>query len=57
MDSSLSVLDAQRTDNAAQQGLIALRQAELGNLVTLYKVLGGGSSVAKPAPLTPPGKP
>jgi len=43
MDSSLSVLDAQRTSNAAQQGLIALRQAELGNLVTLYKVLGGGA--------------
>jgi multidrug efflux system outer membrane protein len=46
MDSSLSVLDAQRTDNAAQQGLITLRQTELGNLVTLYKVLGGGTRVA-----------
>jgi multidrug efflux system outer membrane protein len=46
MDSSLSVLDAQRTDNAAQQNLIALHQAELGNLVTLYKVLGGGTRVA-----------
>jgi outer membrane protein, multidrug efflux system len=44
MDSSLSVLDAQRTSNAAQHGLIALRQAELGNLVTLYKVLGGGAN-------------
>jgi multidrug efflux system outer membrane protein len=43
MDSSLSVLDAQRTFNAAQQALIAVRQAELGNLVTLYKVLGGGA--------------
>jgi len=42
MDGSLSVLDAQRTANAAQQGLIALRQAEAGNLVTLYKALGGG---------------
>lgn len=42
MDSSLSVLDAQRTSNAAQQGLIALRQVEAGNLVTLYKALGGG---------------
>jgi multidrug efflux system outer membrane protein len=46
MDSSLSVLDAQRTDLAAQQGLISLRQTELGNLVTLYKVLGGGTRVA-----------
>lgn len=42
-DSSLGVLDAQRSDLSARQGLIALRQAELGNLVTLYKVLGGGS--------------
>jgi multidrug efflux system outer membrane protein len=42
MDSSLSVLDAQRTSNAAQQGLIALRQVEASNLVTLYKALGGG---------------
>jgi multidrug efflux system outer membrane protein len=57
MDSSLSVLDAQRTDNAAQQGLIALRQAELGNLVSLYKVLGGGSGAAEPAPKAPSGKP
>ena len=42
MDSSLSVLDAQRTSLAAQQGLIALRQTEAGNLVSLYKALGGG---------------
>ena len=42
MDSSLSVLDAQRTANAAQQGLIAVRQAEASSLVTLYKALGGG---------------
>ena len=48
MDGSLSVLDAQRTSNAAQQGLIAVRQAELGNLVTLYKVLGGGAKPSNP---------
>ena len=48
MDSSLSVLDAQRSFNSAQQGLIALRQAELGNLVTLYKALGGSTRVANP---------
>jgi multidrug efflux system outer membrane protein len=57
MDSSLSVLDAQRTDNSAQQGLIALRQAKLGNLVTLYKVLGGGARVAGPSSGTPNGTP
>ena len=44
VDGSLSVLDAQRTSNAARQGLIAVRQAELANLVTLYKVLGGGAN-------------
>ena len=47
LDSSLGVLDAQRSDNAAHQGLIALRRAELGNLVALYKVLGGGGDLGK----------
>jgi len=42
IDSYLGVLDAQRSLYAAQQGLIALRQAREGNLITLYKVLGGG---------------
>jgi multidrug efflux system outer membrane protein len=42
IDSYLSVLDAQRSLYAAQQGLIAIRLARLTNLVTLYKVLGGG---------------
>jgi multidrug efflux system outer membrane protein len=42
MDSYLGVLDAQRSLNAAKQGLIALRLARLSSLVTLYKVLGGG---------------
>jgi multidrug efflux system outer membrane protein len=42
MDSYLGVLDAQRSLNAAQQGLIVLRLIRLSNLVTLYKVLGGG---------------
>jgi len=42
LDSYLSVLDAQRSLNAARQGLIALRLARLSNRVTLYKVLGGG---------------
>ncbi|MGB9713007.1 efflux transporter outer membrane subunit [Dissulfurimicrobium hydrothermale] len=42
IDSYLNVLDAQRSLYAAQQGLIAIRLARLTNLVTLYKVLGGG---------------
>ncbi|HJW73916.1 MAG TPA: efflux transporter outer membrane subunit [Geothrix sp.] len=42
IDGYLSVLDAQRSLYAAQQGLIALRQARYGNQITLYKVLGGG---------------
>jgi len=41
-DGYLGVLDAQRSLYGAQQGLIALRRARAGNLVTLYKVLGGG---------------
>jgi multidrug efflux system outer membrane protein len=44
IDSYLSVLDAQRTLYGAQQGLITIRLSRLTNLVTLYKVLGGGVS-------------
>ena len=40
IDSYLSVLDAQRSLYAAQQGLIVLRLSSLVNRVTLYKVLG-----------------
>ncbi|MCZ2075416.1 MAG: efflux transporter outer membrane subunit [Bryobacteraceae bacterium] len=43
IDSYLSVLVAQRLMYSAQQGLISLRMARLGNLITLYKVLGGGA--------------
>jgi multidrug efflux system outer membrane protein len=42
IDSYLGVLDAQRSLNAARQGLIVLRLVRLSNMVTLYKVLGGG---------------
>ncbi len=42
IDSYLSVLDAQRSLYAAQQGLVTLRLAKLANQVTLYAVLGGG---------------
>jgi len=43
VDSYLNVLDSQRALYSAQQNLIATRLTRLGNLVTLYKVLGGGS--------------
>jgi len=42
IDSYLSVLVAQRSLYSGQQALVSLRLAHLGNLVTLYKVLGGG---------------
>jgi outer membrane protein, multidrug efflux system len=43
IDNYLSVLDAQRSLYAAQQGLVTLRLARLANQVRLYAVLGGGS--------------
>jgi multidrug efflux system outer membrane protein len=43
IDSFLVVLDSQRSLYTAQQGLITLHLAKLENLVTLYKVLGGGT--------------
>ncbi|MCX5813921.1 MAG: efflux transporter outer membrane subunit [Proteobacteria bacterium] len=48
IDSYLPVLDAQRSLYSAQQGLIAIRLSRLANLVTLYKVLGGGTGEALP---------
>lgn len=42
IDSYLSVLDAQRSLYAAQQGLISLHLTKLANHVRLYAVLGGG---------------
>jgi len=42
VDSYLTVLDSQRSLYGAQQNLISARLARLANLVTLYKVLGGG---------------
>jgi multidrug efflux system outer membrane protein len=42
IDSYLSVLDAQRSLYAAQQGLVSLHLAKLANQVSLYSVLGGG---------------
>jgi multidrug efflux system outer membrane protein len=41
-DSYLNVLDSERSDYAAQQGLISVRLAEQQNRVGLYRALGGG---------------
>ena len=46
IDSSLTLLDAQRTLYTSQQGLIGARLARATNLATLYKALGGGASAA-----------
>jgi multidrug efflux system outer membrane protein len=42
IDSYLTVLDSQRSLYSAQQNLIGTRLSRVSNLVTLYKVLGGG---------------
>jgi multidrug efflux system outer membrane protein len=42
VDSYLNVLDSQRSLYGAQQNLITTRLSRLTNLVTLYKVVGGG---------------
>ena len=44
VDSYLSVQDAERNLFLSQQNLISARLSRLTNLVTLYKVLGGGAS-------------
>jgi multidrug efflux system outer membrane protein len=49
VDSYLAVLDSQRSMYAAQQDLIKVRLARASNLVTLYRVLGGGWRVAPPS--------
>jgi len=41
--SYLNVLDSQRSFYGAQQGLISVNLTRLSNMVTLFKVLGGGS--------------
>ncbi len=43
VDSYLNVLDSQRSLYSSQQNLISARLSRLSNLVTLYKVLGGGA--------------
>jgi len=43
IDNFLVVLDSQRSLYEAQQGLITVNLARLGNQVKLYAVLGGGA--------------
>lgn len=43
IDSYLAVLDSQRSLFSAQQEQVAIQVSRLSNLVTLYKVLGGGT--------------
>jgi multidrug efflux system outer membrane protein len=50
VDSYLAVLDSQRALYGAQQELIATRLTRLLNLVTLYKVLGGGATAVEDLP-------
>ncbi len=42
VDTYLTALDAERTLYSARQSLVAARQAQLQNLVSLYQDLGGG---------------
>jgi multidrug efflux system outer membrane protein len=43
VDSSLTLLDSERTLYSSQQGLIGARLVRANNLATLYKALGGGA--------------
>jgi multidrug efflux system outer membrane protein len=58
VESYLNVLDSQRSLYSAQQDLITVRLSRVANLVTLYKVLGGGwlkeTAVAQAAPAPAP---
>lgn len=58
IDDYLTVLDSQRSLYTAQQTLVDTRLSRLSNLVTLYKVLGGGwtertATAAQPAGAAP----
>jgi multidrug efflux system outer membrane protein len=46
IDSSLTLLDSERTLYSSQQGLIGARLVRANNLATLYKALGGGAPAA-----------
>jgi multidrug efflux system outer membrane protein len=52
VDSFLTSLDAQRTAYAAEQQLVTIRMTQAGNLVELYRSLGGGLEDAQAAGTT-----
>lgn len=54
VDSFLTSLDAQRTAYAAEQQLVTTRLTQGGNLVELYRSLGGGLEEANPAATATP---
>jgi multidrug efflux system outer membrane protein len=54
--SYLEVLDAQRSLFTAQQAVVQVQAARVQNLVTLYRVLGGGWSEATPLAGAAPGR-
>jgi len=56
VDTYLNMLDAQRTLYTARQSLISTQQTEYKNLITLYKVLGGGVTAEKLGPDVVAGK-
>lgn len=49
IDGYLTVLDAQRNSYTAEQGLLALQQANINSQIELYKTLGGGVTAQTPA--------
>ena len=49
-DSYLEVLDSQRANFSAQQAVISAQLSRAASLVTLYKVLGGGSQLEPEEP-------
>lgn len=49
-DSYLEVLDSQRANFSAQQAVISAQLSRAASLVTLYKVLGGGSQLEPQEP-------
>jgi len=58
IDDYLTVLDAQRSMYAAQQGLVSLRLVKRASQVQLYAVLGGGWQTGPvPAPIAKAGSP
>lgn len=51
----LTLLDSQRSLYDAQQALVTTRLSRISNLITLYKVLGGGWTERTPASAAAPG--